>query len=194
MVVDPDAVPALAPDAPLPPTGSDIVDWITESTRRGRTVISAIPPVFARYATVVVPEDPAAKTKADAALVEVLQAHTPVQSWWLGYLDTGVADVVHPEMPRVALYVGWPYVLLEGGPQQALTARSNEDSTPWHSALPELMFPSDRSWLLSTMWDNDWRCVGGPAALIDALLTLPEVEVRPVLPDDDATPPGHDRG
>lgn len=194
MVVDPDAVPALAPDAPLPPTGSDIVDWITESTRRGRTVISAIPPVFARYATVVVPEDTAAKTKADAALVEVLQAHTPVQSWWLGYLDTGVADVVHPEMPRVALYVGWPYVLLEGGPQQALTARSNEDSTPWHSALPELMFPSDRSWLLSTMWDNDWRCVGGPAALIDALLTLPEVEVRPVLPDDDATPPGHDRG
>ncbi len=193
MVVDSDAVPALAPDALLPPTGNDVVDWITEATRRGRTVISAIPPAFARYATVVIPEDAAAKTKADAVLVEVLQEHTTPQSWWLGYLDTGVAALVQPEAPRVALYVGWPYVLLEGGPQQALTSRSNADSTPWHSALPELMFPLDRSWLVSTMWDDDWRCVGGPAALVDALLMRPELEARSVMPDDDATPPGHDR-
>lgn len=77
-------------------------------------------------------------------------------------------------------------------PEQALTSRSNEDSTPWHSALPELMFPSDRSWLVSTMWDDDWRCVGGPAALVDALLKRHELEARSVMPDDDATPPGHD--
>lgn len=167
------------------------MDWITHSTRRDGTVISAIPPVFARYATVVIPEEDAVKTRADAALIEVLQAHTSEQPWWLGYLDTGAAKV-DPDSPRVSLYEGWPYVLLAAGPQQALTSRSNIDSTPWHSALPELMFPADRSWLVSTMWDDDWRCVGGPAALVDALLTRPELEARSVMPDEDATPPGHE--
>lgn len=186
-----DAVPGLAPGSPPPPTGNDVVDWITQSTRRDRTVISAIPPTFARYATVVVPEHKAAKTKADTALVEVLKAHTAVRSWWLGYLDTGLADVVRPAEPRVAVYEGWPYVLLKGDPRQALASRR---STPWHSALPELIFPSDRSWLVATMWDDDWRCAGGPAPLIEALVQHPEVEARPVMPDDDATPPGHDYG
>lgn len=191
-MVDPDAAPGLHPGAPLPPAGSPVVDWITASTRRGRTVLSAIPPRFAGYATVVIPSDDGAKTRADVALVEVLRSHTAEQPWWLGYLDTGVADVVDPGAPRVALYVGWPYVLRQGGPQQALQARSNSDSTPWHSALPELLFPADRSWLVSAMWDDDWRCVGGPAALVDALLARPELEARSVTPDETATPPGHE--
>ncbi len=83
--------------------------------RRGRTITAAIPPTYARYATVVVPYGHTAKTLADAARVEVLQAHTPAQSWWLGYLDTGVADLVAADATKVAVYVGWPYVLLEGG-------------------------------------------------------------------------------
>ena len=194
VVVDPGAVPGLEPGASLPHGGSPVVDWITRSTRRDRTVVSAIPPSFARYATIVISHDDSAKTLADTALVEVLQAQTPEQPWWLGYLDTGVADLVDPAAPRVSLYVGWPYALLEGGPHQALTSRSNSNSTPWHSALPELVFPADRSWLVSTMWDDDWRCVGGPAALIDALLTRPELQARSVMPDEDATPPGHDTG
>lgn len=193
-VVDPTAVPALVPGAPPPPPGSEVVDWITRSTRRDRTVLAAVPPGFASYATVVVPEGDAAKTRADAALVEVLRDHTREQPWWLGYLDTGVADLVDPDAPRVSVYAGWTCALLRGGPQQALTARRNGDSTPWHSALPELVFPSDRSWLVSTLWDDDWRCVGGPAALVDALLVRPELVARAVLPDEDATPPGHDPG
>lgn len=188
------AVPARHPGAPLPPGGSDVVDWITRSTRRDRTVISAIPPGCARYATVVVPDDEGAKTLADAALVEVLRAHTADQPWWLGYLDTGVADLVDPEAPRASVYVGWPYALVEGGPQQALTSRRNRDSTPWHSALPELVLPADRSWLVSTLWDDDWRCVGGPAALVEGLLAHPALVARSVTPDEDATPPGHDPG
>lgn len=193
-MVDPDAVPALHPGSPRPPDGSAVVDWITASTRRDRTVTSAVPPGYARYATVLVPADDGARTRADAALVEVLQAHTPEQPWWLGYLDTGVADVVAPDAPRTSVYAGWPYVLLQGGPQQALASRRNSDSTPWHSALPELLFPADRSWLVSTLWDDDWRCVGGPAALVDALSERAELEVRPVRPDEDATPPGHGAG
>ncbi len=115
------------------------------------------------------------------------------QPWWLGYLDTGVADVVQPEAPRTSIYVGWPYVLLQGGPQQALGWRANSAGTPWHSALPELLLPADRSWLVSTLWDDSWRCVGGSSALVEALLARPELEARPVLPDEDATPPGRER-
>ena len=191
---DDEPVPGLAPGAVPPPGGSDVVDWITSATRRGPAVTSAVPPGFARYATLVVPAGDAERTRADAALVEVLQAHTPAQPWWLGYLDTGVADLVDAHAPRVSVYAGWPYALLQGGPRQALSSRSNAAATPWHSALPELLFPADRSWLVSTMWDDDWRCVGGPAAVVDALLLRPELEARAVLPDEDATPPGHGAG
>ena len=100
----------------------------------------------------------------------------------LGYADA----------PRVSLYVGWTYALLKGGPHQARASRTHSDSTPWHSALPELVLPADRTWLVSTLWDDDWRCIGRPAALVDAVLLRPELEARAVRPDEDMTPPGHD--
>ena len=193
-MVDPQPVPGMVPGAPPPPGGSELVDWITTSTWRDRTIRSAIPPIYARYATVVVPDGDTAKTLADAALVEVMQAHTAAQPWWLGFLDTGLADLVVADAPMVAVYDGWPYVLLEAGPERALTSRRNRDVTPWHSALPELMFPRDRSWLVSTSWDDDWRCVGGPAPLIDGLLLRPDLQVRAVTLEEDATPPGHSSG
>jgi hypothetical protein len=56
------------------------------------------------------------------------------------------------------------------------------------------MFPADRSWLFSTLWDDDWTCVGGPQQVIDSLLAHPDLghRVRQVDPtDEDVTPPGH---
>ncbi len=156
------------------------------------TITAAIPPTFARYATVVVPEHEAQKTRSDTALVGVLSAHTSAQPWWLGYLDTGVADIVVPDAVKVTVYTGWSYVLLEAGPEQALTWRRTANATPWHSALPELIFPTDRSWLVSTLWDDDWRCVGGSAALVEALIRSPGLDARVVSIGEDATPPGHD--
>ncbi len=184
-MADPQAVPGAA----APPEGRELADWITGSTRCGRTIVSAIPATYARYATIVIPDDDPARTRADEALVEVLQAHTPAQPWWLGYLQTGAGDDMAFDVPRVALYAEWPYVLLEAGPEQVLTAR-NGYVTPSGTAVPELVLPQDRSWLVSTLWDDDWRCVGGPAALVDGLLLRPELEVRTVTLDEDATPPG----
>ena len=59
--------------------------------------------------------------------------------------------------------------------------------------LPELVFPADRCWLVSTLWDYNWTCVGGPVSLVDALLNHPDLRsrVRRVSLDKDATPPGH---
>jgi hypothetical protein len=85
-------------------------------------------------------------------MTEVLIEHSADRSWWLGYLDTGVADVVFPDAPTVPLYAGgWRYVLVAAGPQQAIQWRQRD---PWEGVLPDLIFPADRSWLVSTLWDD----------------------------------------
>jgi hypothetical protein len=84
--------------------------------------------------------------------------------------------------------VNWRYVLIEAGPEQALAWRSHD--TRRLRSLPDLLFPTDHSWLLSKLWDDDWRCLGGPAALIEALLHEPQFDARRVSVDEDATPPG----
>jgi hypothetical protein len=45
--------------------------------------------------------------------------------------------------------------------------------------------------LLSRLWDDDWRCLGGPTALIDRFLDESQLLVRRVGLSEDATPPGH---
>jgi hypothetical protein len=166
------------------------IGWIASGTSAGHTISSAIPPVFDRYATIVVPEDDHAAWQAqDRALVSVLRDESPNQLWWLGYLDTGADDIVFREAPQVTLYAGWPYVLVEAAPEQALTWRKltwRQDRT-----LPDLIFPPDHRWLVSRMWDDDWACVGGPAGLVRKLLRHPDLRTRQVELGQDATPPGH---
>jgi hypothetical protein len=61
----------------------------------------------------------------------------------------------------------------------------------WRAPGPDLVFPADRSWLLSRLWDDDWRCLGGPTALIDRFLDESQLLARRVGLTEDATPPGH---
>jgi len=68
----------------------------------------------------------------------------------------------------VTLYSGWHYVLVEAGPEQAATWRRNDPGS--YGALPNLIFPADRSWLVSTLWDDDWSRIGGPAGLVGRFL------------------------
>jgi hypothetical protein len=91
----------------------------------------------------------------------------------------------------VTLYPGWHYVLVEAGPEQAATWRQYGDWSFWKGALPNLMFPAGRSWLVSTLWDDDWTCIGGPAGLVGKFLRHPDLGARPVALGQDATPPGH---
>jgi hypothetical protein len=169
------------------------VAWIVNGTSPGRTITAAIPPVFEAYATVVLPPGGQGQDQHDRAMLALLQEQSPDQPWWLGYLDTGADDIVFPDAPKVTLYSGWHYVLVEAGPEQAATWRKYGDWSFWKGALPNLMFPADRSWLVSTLWDDDWTGIGGSAALVDRFLHHPDLKAKPVALGQDATPPGRPR-
>lgn len=162
--------------------GEEELAWINAGVSPSLSITAAVPPVFAAFATLADPSarEPElygdgqrrAEDRFDDAVVEVLVAHTDRQPWWLGFLETGASDVVFNDAPRVRVY-GWNYVLVQAGPQEARTWRSDERR--WHTALPDLMFPADHSWLVSSLWDDAWACVGGSADLISRLLTEPEL-------------------
>lgn len=160
------------------------VAWIREGTTIGRDITSAIPPVFAAYATVLVP-DP----NDDLPVVRRVRAHVGEQRWWLGFLETGTSDMVFPDAPRVRLYSDWRYVVALAGPDEAMSWRFRGPSQ-FHGRGPDLIFPTDRSWLMSWLWDDDWYCIGGPTDLIDALVDSDDLDARRVSLGEDATPPG----
>jgi hypothetical protein len=173
-------------------TAADVA-WINTGRSVGLTITSGIPPVFDDYATVVLPKSGAEQARHDRAVMAVLQSRSLDQRWWLGYLERGGSDVVFADAPLVSLYPGWSYVLVLAGPKQAASWRRSGVADGRPDVLPELMFPADRSWLVSTLWDDDWSCVGGPIPLVEALLNHPDLRsrVRRVSLDEDATPPGH---
>ncbi|HLK01268.1 MAG TPA: hypothetical protein VKU39_15350 [Streptosporangiaceae bacterium] len=169
-------------------TDADVA-WIVGGTSPGLAITSAIPPVFEAYATIVLPSHDDDQEEYDRAVLAVMSTEAVSQPWWLGYLDTGPDDIVFPDAPMVTLYSGWHYVLAAAGPEQAGTWRV---SGPYRDGvLPSLMFPADRSWLMSTLWDDDWTCVGGSARVVSRLVNHPVLRARPVELGEDATPPGH---
>jgi hypothetical protein len=168
------------------------VDWIAGQTAHGFSVTTAIPPVFDAYATFHQPEN-LSTAAHEQAVVADLARHAAGQPWWLGYLATGAHDVVFSHVPRVTLYWGWHYVIVEAGPGQALDWRTGHMRSEAGS-LPDLFFPADRSWLVSALWDDTWTCVGGSVDLIDTLRQNPLANARRVQPDQDALPPGLTRG
>jgi hypothetical protein len=170
-------------------TDADVA-WIVAGTSVSKTITSAIPAVFDAYATIVLPYG-AEQLAYDRAVLGLLTKWTAPQPWWLAYLDTGADDIVFPDAPTVTMYSGWRYVLVEAGPAQAGTWRRGDRDRFWPGILPNLMFPADRSWLISALWDDDWSCLGGPAGLVDSVLAHPDLEARPVALGQDATPPGH---
>ena len=168
------------------------VAWIAGGTTTGLTITSAIPPVYEAYATVVIPEEPEDRRRRDRVVLALLSEHSAGQPWWLGYLGTGRDHIVFPAAPKVDLYQSsWHYVLAEAGPEQAAAWRQGEPWSLRKGVLPDLVFPAGRSWLFSTLWDDDWSCIGGPAALVNRFLDHPDLEARSVDLSQDATPPGH---
>jgi hypothetical protein len=167
---------------------ADDVAWLAGRTTQGLSITTAIPPIFDAYATFY----PPGRVDIEAherAVVDVLAQHTPEQPWWLGYLDTGAHDIVFTRAAKVSLYWDWRYLLVEAGPEQALTWRTGHMRAS-EGSLPDLFFPADHSWLVSALWDDTWTDIGGTAALINALHHNRLINARPVGHDEDVLPPG----
>jgi hypothetical protein len=171
----------------------DDLSWIQQGLTPGTAITNAIPPEFEAYATIALCEgEPGDRlpTAPDSAVFDVLEAHTDPQPWWLGYLETGASDVVFAEALRVKLYWDWAYVMVCAGPEQAASWSRDQ---MWNWSLPALMFPKNRAWLVSLLWDDDWVSVGGSAELITGLQQHPKLARsthRCSLSDPDAAPPG----
>lgn len=152
-----------------------------EATSPSPDITSAIPPIYPGYCTVDLPEPlEGTQRRHDRAVIAVLEKNAEPQPWWLGYLDTGIgADVIFYDAVRVKLYQSWDYVLVQAGPQEALSWRQSEGpQAPWKGGLPDLMFPADHSWLLSMLWDDHWSCIGGSQALVAGFMSDPELGAR----------------
>jgi hypothetical protein len=155
------------------------VGWIQERTEGGLAITSAIPPVFEAYATL---ELPGTGDHDAASWLENPQRH-----------DAGVLAVLRasasahrrnrrPQRLGVCADRGWPRA---GGDVARRSAKG---------VLPDLTFPADRSWLVSTLWDDDWTCIGGSKNLVGAFLAHSDLRHRAREVDSsvkDATPPGH---
>jgi hypothetical protein len=58
-------------------------------------------------------------------VLAVLSEHTAAQPWWLGYLETGIgAETIFYDVPKVTLCSDWQYVVIEAGPEQAVSLRA----------------------------------------------------------------------
>jgi hypothetical protein len=170
------------------------VAWIARGTSPS-LAITAIPPVFYAYATIVLPDSSAEMERHNRAILALLETDPTGRRWWLGYLSTSAGPLLFPgatmaALPKVTLYADWEYVVVEAGPRQAATWRRN-GSLSWRDLVPDLMFPADRSWLAFRLCDDDWTCLGGPASLVDRFLACPDLQARPARLGEDATPPGH---
>jgi len=102
-------------------TAGDVA-WLDDRPH-GFSVATAMPPIFEAYATLYLAEGAAPVQAHEQAVVDRLAAHTDPQPWWLGYLNTGAHDTVFPEAAPVCLYFQWLYVLVEGGPSEAMRWR-----------------------------------------------------------------------
>jgi hypothetical protein len=151
-------------------TESDVA-FISEGATSGTAIGGTIPAIYAAYCFLELPQHGARAelSKHEQATIELLTEETNQQPWWLGYLDTGAHDVVFPYAPRTIPFYGHEYVLVQAGPRQAATWRNKG----WNWALPDLMFPADRSWLLSTGWDDAWTCIGGSEQFVSSFVSHP---------------------
>lgn len=143
-----------------------------------------------------------------AALVALLSAHTstPDSCWfclWDGYGYSGSANVFVAARPpfarlrialsRVQLRLSTPRPPRPDGPRVRLPGRDYllylaplTRALGWEDG-PNLWWPDDRAWCVASEIDFPYTYVGGPQALIDAIINDPAIEALAATPADGIT-------
>ncbi|KGM15762.1 hypothetical protein N867_05840 [Actinotalea fermentans ATCC 43279 = JCM 9966 = DSM 3133] len=145
------------------------------------------------------------------ALLDVLAAHTDggadaevIAALWEGYgwiqgggavsvLSAGpVTPTVEPPPPAFGREVmaaprlelpGRAYLLFRG-PMRGVQPFFAAGQSGFWGQTPNLLWPADRTWCVATEIDLDSTVVGGPRALVDAVLADPVLEAFEVHEDD----------
>jgi hypothetical protein len=125
------------------------VSWITSDRAAGGTLRYALPADFEVYGVLdLTGEDDATEDMLLNALVTDL-SHTLIAGW----IDRGPWPP--PPGDEHHLYYNWSYRFRR-------VAASDLQGLPpeGEGSFPDLLFPQDRSWLVSLLWDDSWRSIG----------------------------------
>ena len=120
-----------------------------------------------------------------AELVDLLRQYTATPDdcrlgVWTGYLDLDLDSAPRLRQPgREFAILSEPIDAVADGSHPILGQRS-----------PNFWWPHDRRWIVVTEIDHAWTYVGGPAALVEDLLSHRELEVMPVDLSDDPSSGG----
>ena len=128
-----------------------------------------------------------------ATLIDHLRRHTatPERCWFCLWEGFGWYDDVIPLAVKTGPRVRLPQrdCYLYRGPLEAALV-GNPGELPDHSA--SLWWPDDHAWCVASDVDLSWTYVGGPDALVEALVCDPTLEVLEVAPDVPVAPLGGD--
>ena len=107
------------------------------------------------------------------ALVEHLARATTSERWYFAVWEGGGASVIPPTVTPTLELPHRRYHVFAG---PAAGARTSFASRPFGHQSANLWWPGDRTWCVATEVDLPWTYVGGPRALIRALVADPRLE------------------
>jgi hypothetical protein len=138
------------------------VAWIRDGTSVSRTIRSAIPDGYDVDGLVDLVED-GGRTESRLLTALGIAADEELVAGWIDRdgLMTEAGD-------EHLLYATWRYRIRIVRTAE-LEGRLHPDV---HDDFPDLLFPRDRAWLVSTLWDDTWRSIGASEA------TAREIERR----------------
>jgi len=156
------------------------LDWIRIGTSLGMSIRSAVPGGFDVFGLLDI--DDGARPTEDALLnaLETSEGEPLVAGWILrNSLVTETGD-------EHLLYANWRY-RLRRVTRSDLTGRPSTGV----NGFPDLLFPSDHRWIVSTLWDDSWRSIGlSTDRALEVERALPTFER--IHPDADISTTGRD--
>lgn len=130
------------------------VDWLRLNNGAAGTLGYAIPGYFAVYGAMNLPDEIAA---TEDRLLDALAPESG-EELIAGWIDRGPWPP--PAGDEHVIYWDWKYRLrrVQSSDLRGLPGEGER-------CFPDLLFPINRSWLVSMLWDDSWRSIGATRAV-----------------------------
>jgi hypothetical protein len=134
------------------------VAWLRQESTVFGTLRYAIPGGFEAYGALDLPRN---ISPIEEPLLDTL-ASDESEPLIAGWIDRGPWPP--PPGDEHVLYSGWRYRLRRVAPSEVAGL-----PTEGEGSFPDLLFPPDRTWLVSLLWDDAWRSIGASQIVADQL-------------------------